>query len=66
MLRFLERVKGLDLREVEKEMLSDPKLIEAINTLGGNGTFPYKNQFQFVIRNNSIITVKDPSEKNKN
>ena len=47
-------------------MLSDPKLIEAINTLGGNGTFPYKNQFQFVIRNNSIITVKDPSEKNKN
>lgn len=61
-LRYLERVKGLDLKAVEQEMLADDKLIQATSILGGNGTFPFDGKYQFVIRNNVIVTVKDPAK----
>lgn len=61
-LRYLERVKGLDLKAVEQEMLADDKLIQATSVLGGNGTFPFDGKYQFVIRNNVIVTVKDPTK----
>lgn len=62
LLRYLERVKGINLKEVEEEMLSDPKMMEAISVLGGNGIYPFQGRFQFVVKNNVIVTVKDPIE----
>jgi hypothetical protein len=66
LLRYLERVKGLDLKAVEQEMLNDQRLIQATSVLGGNGTFPFDGKYQYVIRNNVIVTVKDPNNNSKN
>jgi hypothetical protein len=54
-LRYLERVKGLDINAIEKEILND-KVLGLINTLGGNGTFPSYN-FSVLMKNNTVTTV---------
>ena len=57
------RVKGMDIKAIEEEMV-DKQLLLQTSTLGGNGTYPTPdNKFQYVIRNNVIITVKDPNDK---
>ena len=62
-LRYLERAKGINIKEIEKEMI-DEQLLKLTDVLGGNGTYPAaNNQLQYVIRNNIIITVKDPNQK---
>ena len=49
MLRYLERVKGMDIKAIEEEMV-DKQLLLQTSTLGGNGTYPTPdNKFQYVI-----------------
>lgn len=53
-LRYLERVKGINMAETEKEIL-DEELRKQILTLG-SGKFP-KNDFTLIVKNNVIVTV---------
>jgi hypothetical protein len=55
LLRWVERVKGINLEEIKQEMLN-PFVLNQINTLGGNGTVVGEN-FSLKMRNNTITTV---------
>ncbi len=55
MLRYLERVKGINLEEEEGVIVTD-KLKSMVDTLGGNGTYPIDG-FQVVMKNYTITTV---------
>ena len=55
-LRYLERVNKIDLKEIEKAILT-PELIEMTEVLGKNGKFPINN-FSIVIRDGSVVTVE--------
>lgn len=54
-IRYFERVKGFDLEEVRKEILS-PKVSNLIDTFGGNGQFP-NDGFSVVLKNNIVVTI---------
>lgn len=55
MLRYLERVHGLDLKNAEETIVTD-KLKSMVDTLGGSGTYPIDG-FQVVMKNYTITTV---------
>lgn len=55
LVRYFERVKGYNIAEIEKEILSED-IIKLINTLGGNGQYPNKG-FSIVMKNNTVITI---------
>lgn len=55
-IRYLERVKGIDLQEVESEILN-PLVIDLVSKLGGNGSYPI-GEFQAVFKNNVVVTIK--------
>ena len=55
-LRYLERVNKIDLKEIEKAILT-PELIKMTEVLGKNGKFPI-NDFNIVIRDGSVVTVE--------
>lgn len=54
-VRYFERVKGFDLKDIEKEILSEP-VLDLIDKLGGNGTYPNDN-FSVVMKNYIVTTV---------
>ncbi len=54
MLRYVERVLGIDIEQIEKSILEELNL-ETIEKLG-NGTYPVRD-FNVVIKENFIITV---------
>jgi len=54
-VRYLERVKGLNVEEIQKEILTDT-VLKLIEVLGGNGTYPNYG-FSIVIRNNIVTTI---------
>lgn len=54
-VRYFERVKGFDLEQVEREILSD-QVIKLVEQLGGNGTYPNEG-FSVVMRNHTVTTV---------
>jgi len=54
-VRYLERIKGFDILEIEKEILNE-EVRELIGKLGGNGTYPNKD-FRVIIKNYTITTV---------
>lgn len=56
LVRYLERVKGIDIEKAKKEILSD-KLKSMISTLG-NGKFPCDN-FTVIVKDNQVITILD-------
>lgn len=62
-VRYYERVVGLNIREVEKEILTD-QLREQHRKLG-DGVYPIGNKFRVVIKHNEIVTVL-PLEDYKN
>lgn len=55
-IRYLERVKGIDVESFKKEILSD-KTMEFISKLGTSGTYP-NGEFKVVMKNNVVVTVK--------
>ncbi len=54
-VRYLERIKGIDIQLIRQEILSDD-LLKIINTLGGNGRYPDKD-YKVVMKDNKIITI---------
>jgi transcriptional regulator of aromatic amino acid metabolism len=54
-IRYLERVKGLDVSEIEKEILTDD-ILSLIEKLGGSGKYPVKD-FQIVMKDYTVTTV---------
>jgi chromosome segregation ATPase len=58
-LRYLERVKGINMVELEKEILGE-NLREQIKILG-SGRFNM-NGYRLIVKNNSIITVEKESK----
>lgn len=61
-LRYLERVKGLDLNQVKKEMVPDlvTKQIRAM----GNGEYPVGTH-SVKVKDNTVITILTKEEKEK-
>ena len=54
-VRYFERVKGYDISEVEKEILSE-QVVDLVEKLGGNGKYP-NGSFSVVMRNHTVLTV---------
>jgi len=56
LLRYFERVKGFDLKEIKCEILSDP-VVALVDKLGPSGSFPNSNGYRVVIKNNVVVTI---------
>ena len=54
-LRYLERVEGLEISNIEKLILNDD-VMNMINQLGGNGSYPNKG-FKVMLKNYVVTTV---------
>jgi chromosome segregation ATPase len=55
-LRYIERVRGINLKEIEEEILTD-ELKSTVSILGGNGKYPL-NGCRAVLKNNTIVTIE--------
>jgi len=55
-VRYLERVKGVNIDEIKKEILND-NIVRLIETLGGSGKYPNDN-FTIVMKDNMVITIQ--------
>lgn len=56
-LRYLERVKGIDIQAIREEILVDDRMVEAIKILG-DGLFPV-DYGRLRIRDKMIVTILD-------
>jgi uncharacterized protein (UPF0335 family) len=56
-VRYLERVKGIDRHEIECEILSED-VIDLIDKLGGNGSYPNKAGFVVCMKQGTVTTIK--------
>lgn len=56
LLRYIERVKGIDLEVLKGEILTD-QLLASIKNMG-NGKFPTGNECKAVVKNNTVITIE--------
>lgn len=54
-LRYMERVKGLNISDIEKEILTE-EVLTLIDKLGGSGKYPV-NGFQIVMKDFTVTTV---------
>ena len=57
-LRYLERVYGLDIGQIKEEILDSIEPSQVIE-LGGNGKFPINRYQKAIIQNYNIITMID-------
>ena len=62
MLRYIERVLGINLKEIEKRILTDE--VKEQYKIVGNGRFPINDEFRALIRDNVVVTITGV-EKNK-
>lgn len=58
-VRYLERVKGVDISSIEQEIITE-ELLSLVNSLGGTGTYPSKNGYSIIVKNNTVTTVTTP------
>ena len=56
LLRFLERVDGLDISGAVDRLVPDI-LQEQIDVVGGNGTFPGPPGYQLIVKDGVVITI---------
>ena len=54
-IRYMERVKGVDISEIEKEILTDDVLLW-VEKLGGSGKYPVSD-FHIVMKDYTVTTV---------
>ena len=54
-VRYLERVKGVDITEIEREILND-NVVSYVSKLGGNGKFP-NGDYQVVMKDFTVTTI---------
>lgn len=57
-VRYLERVKGMDIAAIKKEILPDD--VAAKTKIGGNGYYPVNGQHKVRVKNGTVITVFSP------
>ncbi len=55
-LRYLERVKGINISDIEKEIVNSD-IIKMVDVVGGSGTYPNKD-FTVVMKNKTVTTIK--------
>lgn len=66
-LRYLERVEGLDLQEIIHTIIPDEtrKLIKEF----GNGSYNVKGKYKLIIKDNALVSIvenKNRGERNEN
>lgn len=54
-VRYFERVKGFNISEIEKEILTD-EVLNLVDKLGGTGGYPNKD-FKVLMKNYTVTTV---------
>ena len=57
MLRYVQRFKGVDLKEVEKDILSEENL-RIINNIV-SGKIPFKKDHVLIVKNKTVVTITD-------
>lgn len=56
-LRYMERIQKIDIKAIEKEIISD-EVLKMIETLGNTGSYPNKD-FKLVIKNGTVVTIEN-------
>lgn len=54
-VRYFERVKGFDISDIEKEILTD-EVLNLVEKLGGTGGYP-NNDFKVLMKNYTVTTI---------
>lgn len=54
-IRYFERVKGFNIPDIEKEILTQ-EILDLVEKLGGNGKYPNKG-FSVVMKNYCVTTI---------
>lgn len=54
-IRYFERVRGENIDEIKREILSE-EVMDMIEKLGGSGKYPNKD-YGVVIKNNVVVTI---------
>lgn len=54
-VRYFERVKGFDISEIEKEIITE-EVTKLIDVLGGSGKYPNKD-FQVVMKDFTVTSI---------
>lgn len=54
-VRYFERVKGFDISDIEKEILTED-VLNLIDKLGGTGGFP-NNNFKVLMKDYTVTTI---------
>lgn len=57
LLRYIERIYGIDLKEIEDQILT-PCNIKAIKTLG-NGKYPLQSGGKAVVKGGTVVSITD-------
>ena len=60
-VRYLERVKGMDIEAIKKEIL--PPHVHADTKVMGNGYYPVNGKHKVRVKNGVVITVFTPKMK---
>ncbi len=60
LLRYLERIMGINLEDIKHEILND-KVASSIKMLG-NGTYPVE-EYKIVVKDGVVVTVLDKYNK---
>ena len=56
-VRYFERVKGFNIKDIEKEILTQ-EMINIISQIGGSGTYPSSNgEFKVCMKNYTVTTI---------
>ncbi len=55
-IRYIERVVGYDINDIKDDILHE-KVLELVNKLGPNGTYPHPDGWSIVIKNNRVVTI---------
>ena len=61
MLRYIERVLGIDLKEIENRILTDE--IKEQYKIVGSRRFSINDEFRTLIRDNVVVTITDNDNK---
>lgn len=56
LVRYFERVKGFDIEEVKKEIISE-SIKQMVSVLGGTGEYPNENGYSVKMDNFRVATI---------
>jgi chromosome segregation ATPase len=57
LLRYIERVMGVDLEDLKNEILTDDVLLKIKALQGCDGVYPSKGGFQLRVKDNTVVTI---------